>query len=328
MQRLSAQDIRDLAQRATRAAGFRADVAEDLAEATTDAEVHGNAPVGLRHLSEYLNAAETGFINVTPTVHQQRIASAMTRLDADDGPMQYAFTSNEADFVEAVRTHGIAVQTITNAFAGGELGYYARRLARRDVISIIAVNSPAIMSFGGSADRLLGTNPLCYGVPISAEKAIIVDQASASTALVNVQQLAREGAQLPDDWALDATGQKTTDPTAALAGALLPFGGYKGGNIAMLVELLAVMGGANTSHEAALFYEGTAPPRIGGTMIGIDVQKLPGYPERIDALLHQFSSEHGSDIRLLRDISDRTELIDVPDHVYHDLTQFIHRMDA
>src|SRR5699024_6699242 len=137
-----------------------------------------------------------------------------------------------------------------------------RRLARHDVLSFIAVNSPAVMSFGDSQDRLLGTNPMCYGVPLSDDKTIIVDQASAATALVNVQRHAHEGTHMPEGWAIDSTGHMTTDPTAALAGALLPFGGYKGGNIAMLVELLSIIGGANTSLEATPFYEGKAPPRI------------------------------------------------------------------
>jgi LDH2 family malate/lactate/ureidoglycolate dehydrogenase len=44
---------------------------------------------------------------------------------------------------------------------------------------------------------------------------------------------------LPEGWALGPDGQPTTDPEAALAGAQLPFGGYKGAALALMVELLA-----------------------------------------------------------------------------------------
>ena len=42
-----------------------------------------------------------------------------------------------------------------------------------------------------------------------------------------------------DHWAIDATGAPTLDPSEAVKGALLPFGGAKGANVALLVEVLA-----------------------------------------------------------------------------------------
>jgi delta1-piperideine-2-carboxylate reductase len=57
--------------------------------------------------------------------------------------------------------------------------------------------------------------------------------------------------KLPEGWAIDAEGNPTTDPEAALAGAMLPFGGHKGSAIGTMIELLAgVMIGDLTSPEA------------------------------------------------------------------------------
>lgn len=59
------------------------------------------------------------------------------------------------------------------------------------------------------------------------------------------------GKSLPEGWAVDRDGKPTTDPTAALQGALLPFGGHKGSAISTMIELLAgVMIGDLTSPEA------------------------------------------------------------------------------
>ena len=55
----------------------------------------------------------------------------------------------------------------------------------------------------------------------------------------------------------------TTDPEAALAGALLPFGGYKGANIALLVELLSSMAGGSWSMDAPPWDSGSRSPSIG-----------------------------------------------------------------
>jgi (2R)-3-sulfolactate dehydrogenase (NADP+) len=90
---------------------------------------------------------------------------------------------------------------------------------------------------GGS--RVFGTNPLAFGVPLERPHPdLVIDQASSATAFVNIARLAEQGGLIPDGWAVDERGFATQDPRRAMNGALLPFGGYKGANIALLVELL------------------------------------------------------------------------------------------
>lgn len=58
---------------------------------------------------------------------------------------------------------------------------------------------------------------------------------------------------------MDPKGQPTTDPSAALAGAMLPFGHHKGSAIATMVELLSgAMLGDLMSQEAREFMGGTS----------------------------------------------------------------------
>lgn len=53
---------------------------------------------------------------------------------------------------------------------------------------------------------------------------------------------------------MDAAGRPTTDPDAALSGAMMPFGGHKGSAIGTMIELLAgVMIGDLTSPEVLDF---------------------------------------------------------------------------
>jgi LDH2 family malate/lactate/ureidoglycolate dehydrogenase len=65
------------------------------------------------------------------------------------------------------------------------------------------------------------------------------DQASAAMARGEIMIAARDGRQVPDGVGIDSAGNPTNDPAAILAGAQLPFGGYKGGSIALMVDLLA-----------------------------------------------------------------------------------------
>jgi LDH2 family malate/lactate/ureidoglycolate dehydrogenase len=56
------------------------------------------------------------------------------------------------------------------------------------------------------------------------------------------------GEPIPPTWALDPSGRPTSDPAAALAGALLPVGGYKGYGLAVALEALtAGLSGAGIS---------------------------------------------------------------------------------
>ena len=61
-----------------------------------------------------------------------------------------------------------------------------------------------------------------------------------------IRRAERRGEKIPLGYALDAEGRPTTDPKAALAGVVLPIGGYKGSGLAMLMEIFGgVISGAN-----------------------------------------------------------------------------------
>lgn len=321
MKTVTSQQIWDRVYQSTRRAGFIEAVSEVLADSTTEAELHGKSSVGLNHLFYYFQAARKDLLNVAPNIDQRAITSSMINTNADHGPMQFAYRQSETALIEAAQTHGIAVLMIRQAFAGGELGYFARRLANHGLVSISFANSPAVMSVGGSFDRLLGTNPLSYGVPLDEQRAVIIDQASSSTARVNFQKYAERQIPLPEGWALNRHGQPTTNAHDALAGTLLPFGGYKGGNIALLVEFLSMLGGGDSSYQAAPYYAGERKQGIGASIIAIDTEKLPGSTDRIDELIHQFTHDRGSKIRVTDlHLTDRT--VDVPKSLWSQLKKF------
>ena len=48
----------------------------------------------------------------------------------------------------------------------------------------------------------------------------------------------RKGEELPPNFAIDKDGNPTTDPTTALEGSILPFGGFKGYALSFMIEIL------------------------------------------------------------------------------------------
>jgi LDH2 family malate/lactate/ureidoglycolate dehydrogenase len=80
---------------------------------------------------------------------------------------------------------------------------------------------------------------MSFAFPRPGGTPMVFDQASATMARGEIMLHEREGLPIPLGVAIDADGEPTTDATAALAGAQLPFGGAKGSSLALMVELLA-----------------------------------------------------------------------------------------
>jgi LDH2 family malate/lactate/ureidoglycolate dehydrogenase len=106
------------------------------------------------------------------------------------------------------------------------------------MIGIVLSNaSPQIAPTGG-AEKLLGNNPWSVAVPAGKRFPVVLDMANSVVARGKIRLAAKEGSQIPNDWAVALNGEPTTDPKAALAGFLLPIGGYKGYGITLMVDLL------------------------------------------------------------------------------------------
>jgi (2R)-3-sulfolactate dehydrogenase (NADP+) len=221
-----------------------------------------------------------------------RDAPAVIDVDARNGIAQTAFAEAFDDLQKATREAGIAALWIRNSYTCGELGYYARHLAQHGFIALAAANSPALMSLGGAPKSILGTNPLAYGIPRPRKLPAVIDQASSSTAFVNIRRAAEAGEPIPAGWALGPDGAQTHDASAALQGTLLPFGSHRGGNIALLVEILATLSGASFSIDAAPFDSGTTSPGIGVFLLGIDPANFAGSLERLSRRFESLRNDH------------------------------------
>ena len=106
------------------------------------------------------------------------------------------------------------------------------------MISIVMANSRARIPAYGGLDPIFGVNPISFGFPCDPEP-VIVDFAVSRMVVSDIRQAITRGEQLPLGVALDSNGNETTDPKAALDGALLAIDGHKGNALALAVELLA-----------------------------------------------------------------------------------------
>ena len=138
--------------------------------------------------------------------------------------------------IKKAKEVGIACVGVHNTNHFGVTGFYSDLALRENCIGLVLANTdPAIAPLGGK-EALIGTNPLALGIP--SDSYITVDMATSVTARGKIIESKRKGLDLPDGWALDENGNPTNDPEAALKGSILPFGGFKGYAIALLIEIL------------------------------------------------------------------------------------------
>lgn len=300
------------------AAGGDEQTAAALTEAVIAAERRGNSAVGVAHLFDYLDALRNGRLNGTARPVIRHDHASVISVTADDGVAQLAFRAALPQLTAATRTHGVAVLTIGDTFTVGELGYYTAEVATTGLLALAGAHSPALMSLYGAPAALTGTNPFSFALPAQPTPRLI-DQASSAVAWVRIRDAAAAGEPIPEGWALDADGAATTDAADALLGPLLPFGGVKGSNIALVVELLSVLSGAEFSMDAPDFASGTQPPRVGMFLIALDPAAFaPDYLQRVEGHFQRLQARYGIDFGRHASRVDRMQL---PDHLYDRLTE-------
>ncbi|CAJ1334578.1 unnamed protein product [Effrenium voratum] len=110
---------------------------------------------------------------------------------------------------------------------------------------------------------------------------------------------AQSGESIPPDAAIDQHGQKTSDPSAGLKGALLPMAGHKGTCLALMVELLAASftGDAYAFEAAATSGGDTLPTQHGEVILAIDPERCSAgggreaFLQRVEALFDMVQAE-------------------------------------
>ncbi|TAM72670.1 Ldh family oxidoreductase [bacterium] len=228
--------------------------AQTVADVLVAADLRGIESHGSARLAKwYVGRIRQGLIDpkAVPAIVRQTATSVI--VDAGNGLGHVASKYAMDAVIEKAREHGAAFGTVRNSNHFGIAGYYAMMALPHDMIGIASTNS---MRWGAPTfgrDTMLGTNPLAYAVPAGEEPAFVLDFATTTVPLGRLEVFNRKALPLLPGWAVDSQGNSTTDPVAAMAGALLPLGGYgtdlgghKGYGLGLLVDILCgvLSGGA------------------------------------------------------------------------------------
>ena len=208
-----------------------------VAHAVGRAEARGNVICGLYYLESYCIQLKSGRVNgmVEPVVTHPRPGAVLA--DAKFGFAQPAFAAGLQKAVDAARTNGVATLAVAHAHTCTSLGYFTEQIAGQGLIAIGATNASPVVAPPGGNKAVIGTNPFAMSVPGDGKMAMHFDFSTSAVALGKITMAKAAGEPIPLGWAVDAEGKPTTDPEAALKGALVSAGGYKGWGLGLKVEL-------------------------------------------------------------------------------------------
>jgi len=259
-----------------RKGGFSAGQAAALARVIVAGERDGCKSHGVYRVEGCLRTLKMGKVvpDALPVVTVDD--SAIIHVAAKGGFANLAFETGTPALIERARTLGLAAMVINDCSHFSALWPEIEALTGEGLAAIAMCPSYATVAPTGGTEPLLGTNPLAFGWPRPDKNPYVFDFATSVAARGEIELHRRAGKALPEGWALDADGHPTTDPEAALAGAMLTFGGHKGSAISTMIELLAgVMIGDMTSPEALEFLGVTTiAPRHGELIIAFSPEKF------------------------------------------------------
>ncbi|HUC19927.1 MAG TPA: Ldh family oxidoreductase, partial [Candidatus Polarisedimenticolaceae bacterium] len=221
---------------ATLSAGFSQEEASLTADYLVWAEMAGVKTQGLVKLT-----GATAFQHKKPQheIKVERDTKLSQLIDGGDHLSPYVSQVAVKAVVAKAKGHGIGIVGVHNAqSSNGAQAFYAAQIADKDLIGISLARTPASAAAFGGIDAVFGTDPIGFSFPTKNEP-LTFDMATTAMTVFGLIIANAKGEPIPENMAIDKDGNPTTDPGAALDGALLSFDrSYKGSGMGMVVEIL------------------------------------------------------------------------------------------
>ncbi|THB73531.1 MAG: ureidoglycolate dehydrogenase [Desulfobulbaceae bacterium] len=251
-------------------AGLNTDHATIVADVLVHADLRGVRSHGVIRTEHYVTRLKAGSLNSDPEFTVKQVKSGAMILNADAGMGHVACCVAMDKAVEMAKETGIAMVGVENGSHCGALSYFVLRAVASDMIGLAITHTDKCVAPFGGAQPFFGTNPIAFGFPAEKHDPVILDMATSNTAFGNILHAKEQGKSIPNDWGIDGNGSPTTNPDEVEA--MIPFGGYKGYGLALVIDVLSgvLMGAKYGPHITAMYGDYDKPRELASLMIAID----------------------------------------------------------
>jgi len=254
MPRIPYDSLRDFAERLFRAGGIPERDSRLLAELLAKADLRGYTGHGTCRVGPYLAWIKDGTTQISEPPAVLRESKTTAVIDANHYIGQIAAYDAMKLAVAKAREHGVGIVALRRAGHVGRLADYMELAADEGMIGFgaVCVGSGSVTLYGGM-ERITGTNPMSFGIPARSRAHIVLDFATSSMSMGEIQKREARGEPIPEGAMLDGHGKPTKSVKTFRSpprGVLLPFGGYKGSGLNVVAEILSGILTGNGSGRA------------------------------------------------------------------------------
>jgi uncharacterized oxidoreductase len=206
------------------------------------AELRGYAGHGVTRVPQYLSFIKnkTYDLSARPQVEREGKVTAVVNGKHTIGQVAAHMAMTLA--ISKAKEHGVGIVCLRRAGHTGRLADYMEMATEQGMIGMGAVSvGSATTTLYGGMKAITGTNPMAFGIPTRSGQPIILDFATASMSMGEIQKRVARNEAIPDGVILDGHGKPTNDFKSFRGpprGVFLPFGGYKGSGVALVTEIL------------------------------------------------------------------------------------------
>ncbi|MCU0768588.1 MAG: Ldh family oxidoreductase [Burkholderiaceae bacterium] len=280
MQLIRHERVATWARACLQAVGVPAADAAIVADALVQTSLWGIDSHGVLRLTHYLDRLQRGSTRAAAPGRVAATGPCTASMDGDNGlGILHCVRAMEAAIALA-RDNGLGVVGVRRSSHCGAVGLYARQAAAAGLVGMAFTQANAIVVPFGGRRSFLGTNPIAIAFPRAGDVPLCLDMATSQVAFNRVINARIENTPVPPGLTVDAQGEPTIDPHAAVA--ITPLGGpeygYKGYGLAIMVDLLcgALNGMSFGPHITPMYEALDTPQDLGHLLLALDPQRFAG----------------------------------------------------
>lgn len=254
---------------------------------------HPGQGQGVRRLGAYRERLQNSWFNKDAPFEIVRESPALALIDAHNGLGSVTGIKAMRLAVQKAKTCGVGSVIVRGGTHYGSSAVHASEALNEGCLGIAMTNAGPEMAAWGGATPVVGTNPWAIAAPSDKGFPVVLDIALTTAGKGMMRWLEREGHKMPRDWALTPKGEETDDPAAAMQGALLGIGQYKGYGLSLMTDALTgVLSGGAFGTEP---YRDPARQNVSHTFLAFDIawfMSLDDYKARLGRFIDTVKASH------------------------------------
>lgn len=331
--RIPAERLCDFAAAVYRKAGLPEGDARVCADTLVQADLWGHQSHGVMRLPWYLARLRAGVCDAAAQPELVVDAGAIAVIDGHEGMGQVLAARVAREAIARAKKHGIGAVAVRNSNHFGTALYFTLMAARENCIGFLCTNASPAMAPWGGRKKLVGNNPWSWACPGGSHAPMVLDIANTSVARGKIYLARQKGLRIPEGWAIDADGNPTTDPQAAIDGIIQPMAQHKGYAISTVMDMLSgILTGGSFGAGVHGPYQAKARSGAGHLMIVLDIaafRPLADFNRDMDKMIATLKSAplapgfeevfYPGEIEARNDVANRRDGLILPDDTVADL---------